>query len=286
MILRFFLTFLAFLPLPSLLEAGVWDSVSCYFQPKRVQEAPKINVLVVHDVPKIYLEVTGKYSLFDPNRRDSWGCEYHIASRLIGKRGDMTTMCDGIKWGEAFPGIFQLKITPDEANVYSLIECTPYPGSLYVYDIGRTISIVNQVTIEDYVRSTLAHFSDDQLHPEVLNAIAIIARTNAYYQTLCPKTRFWAVDAQKSGYCGLVEISPEVNQAICLSRHMVMSKTGVYEGTITPFLAQFDGLFPNLSEAVNSQITLKEANDLAQKGWHGAQILAKAFPGITILLIY
>lgn len=286
MIARWFLMILALMPLHQSLQAGVWNNLTGYFKSKPAPQPPSIKVLIVHDVPKVNLEVTGKYSLYDPHVKDTDDDDIHITSRFVGKRHEITTMSDGLKWGEAFPGIYQIKITPDDASTLSVVDGREYTGSVYIYDIGSSISLVNQVPIEDYVRYILAHFPDEGLHPEVLNAIAIVARTNAYYQTENPKTSFWAVDAQKVGYGGRYPVPRGIESAVTMSRYMIMSKTGVYERSVTPFAAQFDNLSPAAVKDVEvSKITLAEANEMAQRGDHAAQILARAFPGTTIMLM-
>lgn len=286
MITRWLLLFLALLPFNPSLQAGVWSDITGYFKGKPAAEPPSIRVLVLHDVPKVNLEVTGKYSLYDPNLKDSNGEDSHITSRFVGKRNQITSLSDGLKWGEAFPGIYQIKVKPDEASTLSVLDGQEYAGSIYIYDIGGSVSIVNQLPIEDYVRYTLASYPDDALHPEVLSAIAIVARTNAYYQVDNPKSSFWAVDAQKVGYQGRYPVPQNIDRAVNMTRYMIMSKTGVYDRTVTPFAAEFGKVLPvGTKELENSKITIEEANALAERGDHAAQILGKAFPNTTIMLM-
>jgi len=71
-----------------------------------------------------------------------------------------------------------------------------------------------------------------------------------------------------------------------VTRYMVMSRTGAYEGGATPFASQFDSkTIPLTKDAEVSKISLEEANKMAQEGEHAAKILAKAFPGNTIRLL-
>lgn len=280
MIVRTLLLFLAFLPFSSPVQAGMWDNITGYFKGRARPEPPTIRVLLLHDVEGAKLQVRGRYSLYDPYTNS------HISTRFAGKSRYIQTVNDGLKWGEAFPGLYQIKIQPDEELTTTVINNHEYEGVVYVYDIGGTISIVNQIPVEEYVRSVLTAYHNQHLEPEALAALAIIARTNAYFQASNPKNTYWAVDAEKVGYQGWVPASREIDDAVKLTRYMIMSRTGVYEGVATPFAVQFDALSTGQARDIEtSKITLEEANAMAQKGDHAAQILAKAFPGSTIMLM-
>lgn len=281
MILRTLLLFLALLSFNSPLQAGVWDNITGYFKGQVRPEPPTIRVLVLHDAENAKLEVHGKYSLFDPYTNS------YISKRFTGKSRQIQALSDGLKWGESFPGLYQLKIKPEETLTTTLINTREYPGLIYVYDIGGTISMVNEIPVEKYVRSVLASYQNQQLEPETLAAIAIAARTNAYFQAVNPKNTYWAVDADKVGYQGLIPVPAVIEDAVNLTRYMIMSRTGIYEGVATPFAVQLDALTASQTakEMEVSKISLEEANAMAQKGSHAAQILAKAFPGSTIMLM-
>lgn len=281
MILRTFLLFLALLPVGSPLQATIWDNVAGYFKGNNRPEPPTIRVLLLHDVEGAKLEVRGKYSIFDPYSNS------HISTRFTGKNRYIQALGDGLKWGESFPGLYQIKIKPEDSSAIAIINGREYDGLVYVYDIGGTISIVNQIPVEDYVHSVLANYQNQHLEPETLAAIAIVARTNAYFQANNPKNTYWAIDADKVGFQGLIRTYSAVNDAAEMTRYMILSKTGIYEGIATPFAVQFDALSPGQSakDMEVSKISLQEANAMARRGDHAAQILAKAFPGSTIMLM-
>jgi stage II sporulation protein D len=281
MILRTLLLILALFPTISPLQAGVWDDITGYFKGPTRPEPPTIRVLILHDAEGANLQIRGKYSLHDPFS------DSHISSRFAGKSRYVQALGDGLKWGESFPGLYQLKIAPGDEDTLITVNGHDYDGWIYIYDIGGTISIVNQIPIEDYVRSVLVTYQSMNLEPETIAALAIVARTNAYFQTVNPKNTYWAIDAQKVGFQGRVFAMPAVDEATKLTRHMIMSRTGVYEGIATPFAAQFGSLSTGQSpkDIQVSNLTLDEANAMAQSGEHAAQILAKAFPGTTIILL-
>lgn len=267
--------------LQTCVEAKGWDSLVELVTGKERPRPPTIRVLVVQDRDKIHLEVKGKYSLFDPYT------DSYISSRFIGKSRDVEAMSDGLKWGEAFPGLYQLKIRPDEATAFTEIDSHSYEGWIFLYDVGGKISVVDQLPIEEYLAGILADYPTEGVHPEVLAAMIIVARTNAYFQAVHPRNTYWAVDAEKVGFQGKVELHEALEKALRVTRYMIMSRTGVYEGVTTPFPAVFDPLVKGVpvKEAVRSKISLQEAQKMAESGAHAAQILHRAFPGTSIMLM-
>ena len=283
MIVRVLLLLLTILPIGSHLQADFRNDFKSFFTGKGNSQDPSIRVLLLHDVDKVHLEVQGKYSLYDPNKNS------YLSTRYMGKARYMETMSDGLKWGEAFPGIYQIQIKPLDKSTITYVDNNEYPGSLFIYDIGGTISIVNDVGIETYIDSILGGFDVSALEPETVAALAIAARTNAYYQAANPKTNYWAVDAQKIGYTGNPNQSENLSKtgrAVQVTKDMILSRTGVYEKVATPFPVDFGFISPqsSLKNFEISKITLQEANNMAKSGMHAAQILTKAFPGTTIML--
>jgi stage II sporulation protein D len=69
---------------------------------------------------------------------------------------------------------------------------------------------------------------------------------------------------------------------------MVLSKTGAYEGVVTPFSANWESKGGRLGhqDGGSARISVKEAEDMARNGQHAAQILSRAFPGSHIEIIY
>jgi stage II sporulation protein D len=282
MIARFFVLALGLLPLNTVAEAGIWDKIKAMIWNPNYS-IPTIDVLIVNDQPSILLELKGKYHIYDPNTKE------HVSTRFVGKKKHIQALSSGLKWGEEFPGTYQLHIVPDHQGIVAVVDGIEYRGSLYIYDIGGTISIVNRTDIEDYLSSILPDQFPDPLPVETCAAIAIAARTNAYYQSLNQENRYWTVDAGQVGYKGLESIKPnsEMAHAIKATNNMVMSKTGTYEGKLTPFAAHWGSITGGQStkDQAFSHISFYEAEDLGKKGKHAAQILSKAFPNTHIEFI-
>ena len=283
MLVRFLACLLALFTFVAPAEAGWWDNMKGLFSKQEPPVPPKIRVLIAHDQDGAVIEVKGKYSLYDPKTDD------HISTRFMGKRKFMQALVDGLKWDEEFPGVHQLWIVPND-GVTTVVNGIEYHGSIYVYDVGGTISIVNEIGVEDYLKSLLAPQFRDPLPAEALAAVAIAARTNTYYQIEKPRSPFWSVDGRKIGYEGYAAVTDTtpIEQAIDSTRFMIMTQqSGTDEGA-TPFPAQWGSITGGKSASdpvVFSRISLFDAADMAGKGEHAAQILQKAFPEAKIVVM-
>lgn len=274
MMIRLFLLLLAVLPIAVPVDAALLDMLI----KRPAAPPPSVSVLVLHDSPGAIVEVKGKYRLYDPINY----C--YISTRLIGKRRFMQVLSDGLQWGEEFPGMHQIMIVPDNQAVSTIVDGKEYRGSLYIYDVEGTIGVVNEVDLEEYLHSVLAYQANEDMPQEALAAMAIVARTYAYYYLNNPPTSFWAVNGEKTGYQGYAQIIPSsrVAQAVAKTRYLVMSRGGDEQGAVNPFPAQFG---EGKADGV-SKLSMQEVIEMARKGQHAAQILEKAFPNTKIVLIH
>lgn len=264
-------------------HAGILDKIKTFIFGPEKPKPPTIRLLIAEDKPGVTIQVKGRYSLYDPNKNQ------HLDSRLQGKSKYAQALKGGLRWGEEFPGLFQLKIIPEEPYVTTIVDGIEYRGSIYVYAVDGRVNVVNEVDIEDYLDSILAYEYKKPLNTELLNAIAIAARTNAYFQSVNPKNKFWDVRADQVGYDGfaVTQIGSPIEDAIKNTRYMVLSRTGTYEGVTTPFAARWStGTKRGQELGTYSTITLHQAENLAINGAHAAQILQKAFPGSLITLVH
>lgn len=286
MMARILMFLLAFVPFTMSVQAlDILNPIKNFFGRQSAPPPPTIKVLVLHDQDGAILEVIGKYKILDPHTDTT------ISTRFLGKSKFIQPVGHGLKWGEEFPGHHQIELIPTEPETQFLVNGIEYKGNLLIYDIGGTLSIVNEVPIEDYLSLILDSKYSKDLPTEALAALAIAERTHAYYLAQHPKRRFWAVEGTQTGYQGYYAVNntTPMQKAIANTRNMVMSKTGTYEGVITPFAAQWEPASKNVSKGTPksdiSRITIVEAEQMAQKGNHAANILEKAFPRTTIQLI-
>lgn len=194
-----------------------------------------IKILLYNQIEGANLEVRGGYKLYDPKT----GAK--IAKGVLNKQFLLRPTLDGLAWGEQFPGIFQIALVPNSSDTYILVNGIQYSGDLYVYQIGNTISIVNVLPIEEFVKAMLNPKVNAQLHPEVLASLAIVARTQAYFYSTRNESSLWQLDARKIGYQGACVCSRGngVDQAVATTHHLVMKSDrhgtpdGFFDATYT-----------------------------------------------------
>lgn len=188
-----------------------------------------IQVLLEKDATEALLEVKGPYYIFNPHDGS------RVASGLLGKRFMIRELDSGLKWGEEFAGIHQIYIKPRSEETSIFINGIQYGGAMAVFGISGTINIVNDIDIEEYVNSILAPQFTNALEPEVLSALAILARTDAYYHAMKSQNSFWHITAAESGYQGsaLIAANSPIERAVETTKHLILVHPN--EGKNLPF---------------------------------------------------
>lgn len=262
------------------LQAGIWDRIKSVFVANEKPKPTTIKVRLVHDVPHVDLEIKGSYNLYDPYKNQ------RIATRFAAKGARIQALSQGLKWGEEFPGVYQLEFVPDDKNVFVSINGRDYRGKITVYDIGGTLSIVNEVEVEDYLASTMPSKFNRPISEEALAAATITERTHSYHLSEFSENPYWHVRADEVGYRGVAaeNTNPIVAKALGSTRYMVMSKTSVYEGRVTPFPVHLvAGGNEDLYSGIQ-KLSVDDIEQMARNGDNAAQILSKSFPGTSIEL--
>ena len=261
-------------------EGGLWDSVKSVFIAPEKPQAPMIKVLIAHDIDQANIEVRGKHYVKDPYKND------YLSTHYSSKKGVVEAQPTGLKWGEAYPGVYQLNIVPDHEKTIVVINGTPYKGEVYIYDIGGRISIINKIDIEDYLNSTLSGVTAQPWSDEALSATSIASRTHAYYLANNASNPYWHVRAEEVGYNGQKSVKEGTNvaRAIKATKYMVMSQTGTYEGILTPFPVEVVTSSGSQTKGRGYSFSLDDAEYLAQRGDNAAKILTSSFPNTTIEL--
>ncbi|MCB1071783.1 MAG: SpoIID/LytB domain-containing protein [Chlamydiales bacterium] len=208
-----FLLFLFFLPL--LAFAGEKTSSTDMSEEKPAT----IKLLLEKGTDGILLEAKGPYAIYNPEngKKESSG--------RWGKRFYLYPHEEGIKWGENFLGIYQLQIVPTSPETTFLVNGVQYRGAIEVYNIENTLSIINEVDVETYVKTILNEHVSPTLSPNVLDAIAIIARTDAYYKALLNYDAFWHITKEEAGYHGnaLILQNLVIDRAVDNTKYLVMT---------------------------------------------------------------
>lgn len=182
-------------------------------------KTPQIKILIEKDASETIVEVKGPYKIYDPQ-------DYTLFSTgMFGKCYPVMVTPEGLKWGEEFPGTFQIAIVPTNGRTTTWVDGVCYSGIVYIYGVGNKINIVNQVAVEDFLKETLASQYKDNLSDEALAALAIAARTTAYYQAERYGDAFYQYDAEAVSYHGLNGLKKKgVDRAVNATRYLVMKQ--------------------------------------------------------------
>lgn len=186
---------------------------------KKAAEKPAtIKVLLEKDSDGILLEARGPYAVYNPEngKKESSG--------RWGKRFYLYPHEEGIKWGENFLGIYQLQVVPTNAETTFLVNGVQYRGAIEIYHIENQLSVINEVDVETYIKTVLNEKVSPTLPSNVIDSIAIIARTDAYYKALLNYDAFWHVTKEEVNYHGnaLILQNLPLDRAVDNTRHLVM----------------------------------------------------------------
>lgn len=193
-----------------------------YTSYERIAEpmAPRnIQILIEKEAEGVLLEVKGPYYIFNPHDGS------RVSSGLLGKRFMIHSLDNGLKWGEEFPGIHQIYIKPRSSETSIFINGIQYAGSIAIYGVQGVINIVNDIDIEAFVKSKLTSQFLAPLESEVMSALAILARTDAYYHaTRANPNSYWHVSAAELGYQGSALVVPNsaIDRAVESTRHLIL----------------------------------------------------------------
>lgn len=216
----------------AILICGTIFSEEAPFERIAAPIAPRnIQVLIEKDASEALLEVKGPYVLFNPHEGSK------IGTGLLGKRFIVRETENGLKWGEEFPGIHQIYIHPKTPDTSIFINGIQYSGGVAVFGVAGTINIVNDLDIESYVKSILSTQFQTPLEPEVMSALAILIRTDAYYHALNNTNCYWHISSSFNQYSGnalIVSNSPAV-RAADTTRNLILVHPN--EGRNFPFPA-------------------------------------------------
>lgn len=185
----------------------------------QIDKPTTIRVLIDKNLQGSLIETKGVYHIYNPANGKL------VQNNAANKRYFLYPTAQGLKWGNEFPATHQVRFVPTEAECSILVDGIQYKGCVEAYDIDGKINVINELDVENYLRSTLAtHFLDEENH-EVLDAISIVARTHAYYFIGRSNEAFWDVDARDVGYQGhgLVLQNPRVDESVESTQHVVMT---------------------------------------------------------------
>lgn len=178
-----------------------------------------IRVLLESNQEDLLMEAKGRFKVYNPLTG------LLLTGGISTKRAWMSTSDNGLVWGELIPGMFQIRFVPADAQSTLLVNGIEYRGCVEVFDIRGKLFVVNEVDIERYLKSILTAQFPSEMDEEVMDAIAIIARTNAYYLADRKLAANWHVEGKSVGYQGYAVTlqNLHVDRSINNTRHVVMT---------------------------------------------------------------
>lgn len=223
--MKLFIPFIAIsLIAPSLTciaEASVGTQVLSDISKKHKPQT--IKILLNKDQPQVLLEAKGRYFVYNPQN------DFLITSGIYSKKQPIVSQEAGLKWGELFPGVSQIRLVPGDSQSTILVDGIEYKGCIEVYNVKGKLQIINEIDIETYLRSVLSLQVFSKTPEEVMDALAIIARTKAYYLANKDPILHWHVTSAEIDYqgCALGCQNPDVPACIFRTRNMILTYQSV-----------------------------------------------------------
>lgn len=221
------------------------------------EEEVTIRVLLESDILGAILEVRGPYAVIRQDKKTV------LSSGNVGKRFAVQAIDEGLRWGEEYPDVFAIRVIPRAHDTRMFVDGMQYTGAISIYctEEGR-VTLVNEVPLEDYLKSTLAASCESSLSGEALAAVVIGARTLAYKATVDHKNDAfpWDVTAKETGYLGYGVIYQKngVEAAVDKTRHLIVMDQAKLPADI--------------------KVSKQKAEELAATGMDAREILRKCAP--------
>lgn len=227
-----------------------------------------MKILIAEKADGAKIEVKGGYDLFNPETL------LPITSSIMGKCAPVISERGGLKWGELLPGVQQFRIVPADAQSSVLVNGIEYRGCVEIYNLQGGLSIVNEIDIENFLKSTLSIDAPSATDPKVLEAVAIVARTNAYYLASRALSKQWQLRSDECNYQGYGVTLQHLNveRAIENTKHIILTYKGQpFAATWTEDsagrTASFNHIFRKQVPAPDGVATPLAAHDREKHHW-------------------
>lgn len=219
-------------------------------------QEPTIRVAIAKDVNAALLEAKGAYRVIREDTKEV------LSSGSTGKRFVVQPIAEGLRWGEEYPDVYQITIEPLSSNTMMYVNGMQYKGKVSVYSNAEgVICIVNEVSLEDYIKSTLSTQLEAPLSQEAMASYVIASRTGAYLKSLQNKGKLWDVVASEEKYYGygMTKRKNGVDDAVDSTKYIVLVKEN--------------------APVLNIALSKNQAEELAQRGFDAKKILKSICPG-------
>lgn len=229
-----------------------------------LKPGPSIKVLVKQDVITALVEVKGDYKVSSDSQILSMGS--------MGKRLAVHSVYDGLMWGDKYSNQTHLIIESVEENGFVFINGIQYKGKVHIYKTNQHyVTLINEVTVEDFLKSVLSVKITYPMPKEALAAIAIIERTRFYERLLenYDINSLWHVLASSEGYFGygVTKCFLGVEEAIDWTSRIILDNVP-------------DSFSWNMDSNVQQSIL-----DLSTLGYNARQIFESFYPNAKLLVV-
>lgn len=236
--------------------------VSDAFVVQEGMSQPKIRVLLLEERTVALIEAKGAHKIYGDGEL--------LRTTTHGVRLAAHALYDGIRWGENFPGVSCLKIEPMNDSASLFVNGIQYKGAVYIQKTeSRCIVVVNELSVEDYLKSVLSVKYLRELDKEALSACVILERT-ALYEKLLEKhpQSFWHVVAQEERYLGfgVTKQFYGVEEAVDWTSRLVLDNP--------------EGLLLSADDLLKNNVDC-----LAIEGYNARQILEKFYADANFVVI-
>jgi SpoIID/LytB domain protein len=180
----------------------------------------EIKVLVGENIEGALLDLKGGYKISNIDTKQT------LSSGFFAKRNYLQTLPSGLKWGEGFPNVNKIKITPKSPSTTLLVGGIQYKGALSVYNVNGKLQLVNELDVEEFLSSFLcSEFSSTHYNKATYDALAIVARTSLYASLTEKNTPFWDIKGSDYHYEGLVSVHPAspIYKSIKATRGLILT---------------------------------------------------------------
>ena len=239
-------------------------------------EEPMVKVLLAKDQEGFMVDVKGSHNIYDPYSGKKLDADFTGSSYY------MTPTTDGVKWGQEFPGVFQITIVTDEPSAGVFINGIAYPGAVTFYEIGNRLTAVNWISLDDFTSSIFStnFLPKETDQREALAAYGIAIRTKAYEQLNTGHSPYWDVSAEGCGYRGnaVVRFDEPFREAMKATKRIVMVGNGT-----TP--ASGTGFDKKTIEDIYQRMPIADAQSMAKDGKDARIILHKFFPDQNLMMV-
>jgi stage II sporulation protein D len=181
-----------------------------------------IKVLISQNKESLLVEAKGSYGVYDPVN------QLLLCAGTVAKRERVTFHSDGIIWGEQFASIPSIRIVPQDAECTILVDGIEYRGCVEIRSVQGKLHVINEIDLERFLKSTLTFCFSEEWDNEVLEAVAIAARTQAHFLVSHDASASWHVSAKDADYHGsaLTLQNLQMEQAIHNTRNMILTYKG------------------------------------------------------------